>query len=317
MEFYGGYHSRGHTVSFVLLGILVALASVFSGCQSFRVGSDQQAEEKDKKSSTYSQETLRRLFESAYESLGNRDSLKQAYRYLQQIDPNVFGRQWYYGTLSEMCFYLATYSGVAEDSSKTLYEQGREAALRVLETRPDVQRFLSAEGEISAETVNDTIPYIPVNALYWWAINSILWTEDEPPLERVVARRKLDRAISLIANAEPDFRYGAVQRLRGLLLTISPDGDLNQAKRAFEQAVTENGVFWTNHFMYGRYYGITLRKRMIFRQQMEEIIEATNTYPLEFAELNQLVKVRAQEYFQSEDAFFSASIKFGLSRPNK
>jgi len=303
-----GYASRRTSV---WLGILVVSLGVISGCQTFQLTSDHQSSGKDQLDSTYVQEALRQRFEIAYESLGNRDSLAKAFQYLEQMNPNTVGRQWYYETQSEIYFYRATYCDNPADTTKSLYAQGRDAADRVLQTRPDVQRFLETEGEISADAVKDTIPYIPVNALYWWTINSLLWSEDEPPLERVVARRKLDRAVTLIAIADPDFRYGAVQRLRGLLLTISPNGDLNQAKQAFKNAVTENGAFWTNHFLYGRYYGIIMQNRMIFRQQMEEILEATNTYPLEFAELNQLVKVRALEYLRSEDSFFSASLRFG------
>ncbi|MCF7805264.1 MAG: TRAP transporter TatT component family protein [Candidatus Marinimicrobia bacterium] len=288
----------------------VFLVTLLTGCQSFNLFSSDAGQTKPQ-SQQITPERMRQLFETAYESMSNRDSLRQAYQYLKQIEPRDENARWYRETLSEVCFNYATYSDVSRDSSLLLYDEGRHSALRVLQTRPDVMSFLSSDAMYSPRIVRDTLRYIPVRALYWWSINSLLWLVDEPPVNRVVARNRLENAIKLIELASPDFRYGAVQRLRGLLYTISPDGDLNMAKLAFEKAITNNGAYLENHFLYGRYYGIMLQNRQIFRREMEVVVDATSQYPLEFAELNRLVKIRAQEFLQREESFFTASIKFG------
>lgn len=294
--------------------ICVILSLTFiTGCQSFQSSTNEATVSSTSDDLYQETQTLQRKFESAYESLGNRDSLDRAYTYLKQIRPEIVGSRWYNKTICEINYYMATYMDIAMDSSKMLYDEGRTAATTILSGHSPTMRFLNSDRSLPDTPLADSLETVPVDALYWWSLHTLLWSVDEPPITRMIGRQRIERAITLIEAVNPDYRYDAVLRLRGLLCTISPDGDLNEAREAFNQSVSLSGAYLENRFLYGRYYGTMLQNRLLFRTQMEKVINATHTYPLEFQELNELVKSRAREFLVAEDSFFSASTQFRLN----
>jgi len=282
---------------------LIIISFIFVDCSS-GVFKEQHSPETTQDNSQPTVYDVKLHFDELYEKIGNRDSLNVAYLDLMQISGEDTLIQWQNQKIAELSFYLATYTQVSHDSSKMLYNRGREAASSLLSGTPQILNYLQdGQGNGSNE-----IPQISdsqlVDAVYWWATNTLFWYSDETPIARIVARKKLERAIKIIKNNNPDYRFAAVDRLRGLLLTFSPDGDLMEAQNAFEASIQRAENFVENRYMYARYYAVMLQNQQLFNSQMNKILAFDGKDPEGFKQLNALVQARAADYLDEETGFF-------------
>jgi len=282
----------------------------FSGCSTSPafIATSPQPVPAPAKQQKLTQAQILHRFHTSYAQFQNRDSLKKAYVFLQQIPDNDSSDFWYDKKLSELSFYFATYTNTGKDSSKLIYNQGKNAAHQIIQHAPDVQDYIENGKGKSADLEKDTLAdTTKVAAVYWWTVNSMLWLMNEPPITRMVARKRLQRAIQFIKETAPDYRHGAVERLQGLLLTISPDGDLNEAKQNFEKAITTSNTFLENRFFYGRFYAVTLQDKSLFMTQMQQIVDYVVSDTSRYQKINMLVQQRAGDFIHNQSTLFSGN----------
>lgn len=286
---------------------LIIISVVFVDCSSSVITEKQTPETPQEKNNPTIYD-LKLHFDQLYKKIGNRDSLKVAYLDLMQLSGEDTLVRWQHQKMTELSFYLATYTQVSPDSSKMLYNRGREAASSLLSGNPKILDYLQ-DGQ---EDGSNEMPQIPepqvLDAVYWWALNTLFWYSDETPIARIVARKKLERAIKLITHVNPHYRFAAVTRLRGLLLTFSPDGDLMEAQNAFEASIQSAENFVENRYMYARYYAVMLQNQQLFNSQMNKILAFDGKDPQGFKQLNALVQARAADYLDEETGFFTGKM---------
>ncbi len=297
-------NSRKHS-AFRLLRFLylIIISLLFVDCSS-GILSQKQKEETPSEDDTIPLSDLKQRFDQLYQKIGNRDTLRQVYADLMKIQKVDTLHEWDQERAGELNFYLATYTQVSRDSSKMLYNRGREAASRLLQQFPSVNHYIQNGSENDTSAIPKMTNSSTVDAVYWWTINTLFWYSNETPIARLVARKKLERAIKYIEHNNPDYRFDAVNRLRGLLLTFSPDGDLNQAQQAFEQSISKAGNFVENRYMYARYYAVMLQDQQLFNVQMNKILAFSGKDPKGFKQLNTLVQARAADYLDEESGLF-------------
>ena len=246
---------------------------------------------------------LRGKYEQAIRKISNHDSLKSAYQYLQQLKSHEIDQTWIHAESMRLNFLVATYTDITQDSGKVLYDRGQSAAFNLIQQNPAIAGYLrSGAGDLN--TITDSTSLVNPEPIYYWAINDLFWLRTEQPITRLVSRKRIERAIQLLQQTHPDYRWSAVERLRGLLLTISPDGDLNNARESFEKAIAEGKEFLENHFFYGRYYGVLLQDKDLFMNQMDEILLAELSATEELTDINSLIKKRAEQLKQHPEEYF-------------
>lgn len=284
-------------ISLLTLGILSGIIGCQSGMREQEPG-DTTVEQQPS-----AEDLLRGKYEQALRTISNHDSLTSAYQYLQELKSYGVEQSWIHAETMRINFLVATYTDTPQDSGKQLYNQGQQAAFTLIQQQPLVAEYLQS-GDVSLDSVTDSVSMINPEPIYYWAINDLFWLRTEQPITRLVSRRRIERAINLLQQTHPDYRWAAVERLRGLLLTISPDGDLNNARESFEKAINEGREFLENHFFYGRYYGVLLQDKDLFMKQMDEILLAESTAPEEINDLNTLIKKRAEQLKQQPEEYF-------------
>jgi len=282
---------------------LIIISLIFVDCSS-SVITEKQKQETPQENDNPTTYDLKLHFDQLYKKIGNRDSLKVAYLDLMQLSGEDTLVPWQNQKMAELSFYLATYTQVSPDSSKMLYNRGREAASSLLSGTPQILSYLQDGQEDGSGEIPQISDSQALDAVYWWATNTLFWYSNETPVARIVARKKLERAIKLIKQNNPDYRFAAVDRLRGLLLTFSPDGDLMEAQNAFEASIQSAENFVENRYMYARYYAVMLQNQQLFNSQMNKILAFDGKNPQGFNQLNALVQARAADYLDEETGFF-------------
>lgn len=288
--------------------IILSIAMIFTGCTTFFQTKESETEANNTPEQESTLTPLRSLFQQAYDTRENPDSLRQAVHYLTEIikrtGPDTLYRRQLQVKEAELKYLTATYTSLDADSSKILYEQGSEAAQAILKVHPVLYGFIFNNVIPQNLAVFKQVPYAVLDVVYWWSLNYLFWLRKEAPLARLVARAKIERAIRVIQSADPNYRWGAVSRLTGLMLLISPDGDLNHARKAFQQAIAREKDYLENRYFYGRYYGVLLQNRQVFRAQLDSTVGHNSVNTLPFTQLNALVKVKAAQSLSQESTYF-------------
>ncbi len=296
---------KKYTITTFITYILLTIGVLsFTGCQSAARQSEHP--EHQQPSDVSQSDEVHSSYQQALTGIHEHDSLHSAYTYLQKMKQMDMDRSWLNAETMRVNFLIATYTDISEDSSKVLYNEGQQAAFNLIQENDQVASYLrDGEGSIDS-LVSMYGSGIHPEPLYYWALNDLFWLRSEQPITRLVSRKRVERAIKLLRETHPEYRWAAVKRLEGMLLTISPDGDLNDAKQAFEQAINEGNGFLENRYFYGRFYGVLLQDKDLFMDQMNEILLAQNTSTgdNDIGSLNTLVKKRAEQLKDRTEQFF-------------
>lgn len=302
---------RGKTL---ILSIILLMAGFMAGSCSSGIFVGKSAQDNGPAKEHFTLSELRQRVERESTSLGNRDSLRTALQHLNQMQAQDSSTDWMRQQAYRLNFLIATYTVVSNDSSKQLYNRGMTAAAALLKGDLKVMDFINAGPDNAISALPELRKTEYIDAVYWWAMNAIFWYNSEPPVARIVARKKINRAIILIKRNAPEYRYEGVNRLQALLLTISPDGNLIEAQKAFELSIEQAPDYVENRYMYARYYAVLLQDQQLFNTQMNKILafESSGELPSDIVQLNTLVQARVSDFLDEDTGFFTGKMPVRL-----
>jgi len=288
--------------------LLLYLLVFLTGCAPFLQTTKNDADVQSSSEQDSALSALKSLFWQAYNARENPDSLRRSAGYLTEIlektGQNSIEQAALQRKSAELNYLCATYAPLSEDSSHTLYAQGSEVAASLLESYPDLYHFIFNGTVPENPDALKRLPEAVLDGVYWWSLNYLFWLREESSLARLLARATVERAIRVLRVADPAYRWGATSRLTGLMLLISPDGDLNRAREAFRQAIASEKDYLENRYLYGRYYGVLLQNKQIFHTQLDSILKANPAADRPYHELNTLVKSRTTGVLKQEGSYF-------------
>ena len=195
-----------------------------------------------------------------------------------------------------------------------LFRRSRDTGLRWIDERSSrVGQLLRAQR--SDEWLEDLPGALArlgrrdVPALFWtaqaWGL--LIRTDDENLVE-IANLRKIEMIMQRIYELDPDYNFGSVHLFFGMTIaTLGAElgGDLDEAKRHFENAVAVNdGRFLTNSFLYAKEYCRAIQDRDCFVDGLEEVANADPDVFPEQRLANTLATIWARQWLARTDDLF-------------
>jgi len=227
---------------------------------------------------------------------------------LVELTPNNFR------LLNEISFQYCAYGIFIEDKepdfAKELYSIGREYGLRALKQNRGFRKGLE-----KGEKIYDLVPnlgkaYAP--SLLWTALNSglwIIWEMDNP--DSMMGMADVIAMIKRSLELDENYFCGAGKMFLGAYYAVIPEylglgGGVSASAQMFKEANAVNdGRFLLVRVLEARYLATTLDNKDLFKECLEEVIEADAGNLGGMRAINELAKMKAQYYLDHINNYFS------------
>lgn len=146
--------------------------------------------------------------------------------------------------------------------------------------------------------------------LYWAAAAIARWAKHAPFRQKVQARATIRLYWDKVMELDPTYFYGGAYRFFGgyyaLVPAITGEQDVNKSREMFEKAVSVAPQYLESKVLYAEAYAAhpKVQDRALFRQLLNEVLQAPVGDDPECAAENRLAKKKAQALLAQENEIF-------------
>jgi hypothetical protein len=210
--------------------------------------------------------------------------------------------------------YTVYASSFVEDSDQVkaslLYSKAKEYGFRALSIRRDFQRAASGPLDDFVIFLRDyNKEYVP--ALFWTTSAWAKWISlNLDRLEALADMPMLEATMQRVIELDGGFYYGSPHLQMAVYLAAKPaiiGGNIDKAREHFVEAFALGAdKLLAAKVLFARYYAVGLKDRALFRNTLQEVLEAPVDEVPELTLSNTLAKEKARELLERADEYFMA-----------
>ncbi len=208
--------------------------------------------------------------------------------------------------------YTVYATSFVEDSdpvkASLLFAKAKDYGFRALSIKRDFQQAASGPLDdfvIFLRSYNKE--YVP--ALFWTTSAWAKWISLHlDSLEALADMPMLEATMQRVIELDQGFYYGSPHLHMAVYLAAKPSiagGNLDKAKEHFDEAFALGAVkLLAAKVLFARYYAVRLKDRALFKNTLQEVLEATLDEVPELTLSNTLAKEKARELLERADEYF-------------